>query len=90
MDKLLEPLLGSNAQGQLLEVDWGSQESGQDVCSSWKLRTGSHAMLAFDSFKGPSGDLVFPWVWKILKETQAFSIEMSSFRDGQLSIYDLC
>ena len=47
-------------------------------------------VLAFDSFKGPSGDLVFPRVWKILKETQAFSIEMSSFRDGQLSIYDLC
>lgn len=72
MDKLLEPLLGSNAQGRLLEVDWGSQgpmESGQDVCSSWKLRTGSHGVLAFDSFKGPSGDLVFPRVWEILKET---------------------
>ena len=28
-------------------------------------------------------------VWKILKETQASSTEMSSFRDGQLSVYDL-
>lgn len=62
MDKLLEPLLGSNAQGQLLEVDWGLQghmEGGPGCLQFAKLRTGSHGVLAFDSFKGPSGDLVF-------------------------------
>lgn len=47
-------------------------------------------MIVSDSSKGPSGLWFIKCrMYKIPEETQAFSIGMCSFRDGQLPFYDL-
>lgn len=47
-------------------------------------------MMVSDSSKGPSGLWFIKCrVYKIPEETQASSIGMCSFRDGQLPFYDL-